>query len=128
MRTLSIASLLLSTLACAAGHDVSLPGGRPSLSRDLRVRTTDKGWTVRYTTELTEEVWYYLRGEEYSAQIDHFVKSIQARRLDGENTFRSALQTDRIVAMILAEGVAAAPAATLAVPTRRQGWRTKLFG
>jgi scyllo-inositol 2-dehydrogenase (NADP+) len=89
---------------------------------------TDKGWTVRYTTELSEEVWYYLRGEEYSAQIDHFVKSIQARRLDGENTFRSALQTDRIVAMILAEGVAAAPAVPLDVPTRRQGWRAKLFG
>jgi stage II sporulation protein D len=46
LRTLSIVSLLLGTLACAAGHDVSLPGGRPSLSRDLRVRTTDKGWTV----------------------------------------------------------------------------------
>ena len=31
------------------------------------------GWNVRYTTELTEPVWFYLRGEEYSAQIDHFV-------------------------------------------------------
>ena len=47
-RTLSIVSLLLGTLACAAGHDVSLPGARPSasLARDLRVRTTDKGYTV----------------------------------------------------------------------------------
>ena len=39
---------------------------------------TRKGWTVRYTTELTEEVWYYLRGEEYSAQIDYFVQSVRA--------------------------------------------------
>ena len=36
-----------------------------------------KGWTVRYTTDLTEEVWFYLRGEEYSAQIDYFAKSIE---------------------------------------------------
>ena len=60
----------------------------------------DKGWTIRYTTDLSEEVWYYLRGEEYSAQIDYFAKSIAARRLDGENTFRSALEADRVVSMI----------------------------
>jgi predicted dehydrogenase len=62
----------------------------------------NKGWTVRYTTDLTEEVWFYLRGEEYSAQIDYFAKSIAAGRTDGENTFTSALQADRVVEMILA--------------------------
>lgn len=60
----------------------------------------DKGWTIRYTTDLTEEVWYYLRGEEYSAQIDYFAQSIATGRLDGENTFRSALDADRVVSMI----------------------------
>jgi len=61
------------------------------------------GWTRRYTTDLTEDVWFYLRGEEYSAQIDYFVQSINTGRLHGENTFRSALETDRVVAMILEE-------------------------
>jgi predicted dehydrogenase len=61
-----------------------------------------KGWSVRYTTELTDEVWYYLRGEEYSAQIDHFVQRVAERRLDGVNTFASAVATDRVVAMIRA--------------------------
>lgn len=61
------------------------------------------GWTVRYTTDLTQEVWFYLRGEEYSAQIDHFVQAVEARRTDGNrNAFRSALEADRLVAMILA--------------------------
>ena len=64
---------------------------------------TKAGWTVRYTTDLTKEVWFYLRGEEYSAQIDYFIQSIAQKRLDGENAFGSALQADRIVAMILAE-------------------------
>jgi scyllo-inositol 2-dehydrogenase (NADP+) len=59
-----------------------------------------EGWTVRYTTELTDEVWYYLRGEEYSAQIDYFVKSIQQGRINGTNSFRSALAADRVAAMI----------------------------
>ena len=50
-------------------------------------------------------MWFYLRGEEYSAQIDYFVKSIEQRRLDGENSFQSALQADRVVAMILERAV-----------------------
>lgn len=61
------------------------------------------GWTVRYTTELTKEVWYYLRGEEYSAQIDHFIQAVKRNAgADHVNNFRSALQADRLVAMILA--------------------------
>lgn len=60
----------------------------------------DKGWTVRYTTELTEDVWYYLRGEEYSAQIDYFVTSVKQNRTTGENNFRSALDADRMVEMM----------------------------
>src|SRR5678816_627133 len=51
----------------------------------------DKGWTVRYTTDLSDEVWFYLRGEEYSAQIDYFAKSMVKGRTQAENTFRSAL-------------------------------------
>jgi len=65
-----------------------------------------QGWSVRYTTDLSQEVWFYLRGEEYSAQIDYFVQSCKQRRVDGENSFRSALQADRVVAMILAESLA----------------------
>lgn len=61
----------------------------------------EKGWTVRYTTDLTNEVWYYLRGEEYSAQIDHFFTNIREQQVKGENSFRSALNADRVAAMIL---------------------------
>lgn len=84
---------------------------------------TKAGWTVRYTTELTDEVWFYLRGEEYSAQIDYFAKSIEAGRLDGENCFRSALQADRVVAMILSEAQVSQPAA--ADPAARKGGLSK---
>lgn len=89
---------------------------------------TGKGWTVRNTTDLTEEVWFYMRGEEYSAQIDHFVKCVEGRRLDGENRFETALQTDRVVSMILAASASPVSAAKLARPAHRQGWRERLFG
>lgn len=68
-----------------------------------------KGWTIRYTTDLTEKVWYYLRGEEYSAQIDYFAQSIAGTRLDGENTFRSALEADRVVSMITGQTAGSLP-------------------
>jgi scyllo-inositol 2-dehydrogenase (NADP+) len=65
-----------------------------------RLADTPAGWTVRYTTELTKDVWFYLRGEEYSEQIDHFVRAVKDRRTDGTNTFRSALGADRVAKMI----------------------------
>ena len=77
-----------------------------------------KGWTIRYTTDLSEEVWFYLRGEEYSAQIDYFAKSIAAKRLDGENTFRSALDADRIVSMITGQTAGQLPSPS-AQPARK---------
>lgn len=84
-----------------------------------------QGWSVRYTTDLTEEVWFYLRGEEYSAQVDYFVQSIRLRRTNGINSFRSALEADRVVEMILHDdgrGQQAGPAVVAqpaAEPVRR---------
>ena len=84
---------------------------------------TGKHWTVRYTTELSDEVWFYLRGEEYSAQIDYFVQSVQGGRLDGENSFRSALQTDRVVAMFTAEAGSASNPGGVAAQRPRSLWQ-----
>jgi predicted dehydrogenase len=90
-----------------------------------------EGWNVRYTTDLTEPVWFYLRGEEYSAQLDHFVERVAARRADGLNDFASATSTDKVIAMMVADAQKGAStlteAALDATPTRRRGrlrwWR-----
>jgi len=60
----------------------------------------DRGWNVKYTTELTEPVRFYLRGEEYSAQLDHFVARVTARETDGLNSFASAAVTDRVLELL----------------------------
>jgi predicted dehydrogenase len=62
-----------------------------------------QGWNVKYTTELTEPVRYYLRGEEYSAQLDHFVARVQARKVDGENDFNSAAMTDAVIEQMITD-------------------------
>lgn len=59
------------------------------------------GWNVKYTTELTEAPWFYLRGEEYSSQLDAFVHRIKDSAADGQNDFTSAAITDECIAMIV---------------------------
>jgi scyllo-inositol 2-dehydrogenase (NADP+) len=60
----------------------------------------EPGWTIRYITELQAPVNYYLRGEEYSAQIDAFVDAVQRRDPAAQNSFTSAAQTDAVIELI----------------------------
>ncbi len=86
-----------------------------------------KGWTVKYTTELTEDRWFYLRGEEYSGQLDDFILAIKAGKTAApENDFASATQTDKTMAMIIENAetgtpVGAASARKVDAP-RKRGW------
>lgn len=62
------------------------------------------GWNIRYTTDLTESVWFYVRGEEYSAQLDYFVRCVEEKHAnDNVNSFENAMITDRVIAMIIAD-------------------------
>jgi len=58
------------------------------------------GWTIRYTTDLIDPVWYYLRGEEYSRQIDHFALCIQGKVQENESSFASSIKTDSVIRTI----------------------------
>ena len=61
----------------------------------------NKGWNTRYTTALTQPVWFYLRGEEYSAQIDHFIQAIKTGHAETASSFRSAVDTDLVVSAMV---------------------------
>jgi len=63
-----------------------------------------EGWTIRYITDLQPPVAYYLRGEEYSAQIDAFVNAVERGRAEQENSFASAYETDRAIDLIMKAG------------------------
>jgi scyllo-inositol 2-dehydrogenase (NADP+) len=60
-----------------------------------------EGWDVRHTTDLHRDVWYYLRGEEYSAQLDYFFQCIVEGRRENISSFASAVQTDCVVSAML---------------------------
>lgn len=81
----------------------------------------NEGWTVRYTTDLTREVWYYLRGEEYSAQIDSFVRQIAEGAAGGNAaSFAAALDTDTTMHMI-ARDAAGETDTRIASPAKKGG-------
>lgn len=61
----------------------------------------DKGWTTKYITDLAIPVDFYLRGEEYSAQIDHFIQSILRKNQSVYNSFAQALMTDETINLII---------------------------
>ncbi|MCA0295778.1 MAG: Gfo/Idh/MocA family oxidoreductase [Actinobacteria bacterium] len=92
------------------------------------------GWNVKYTTELTEPVSFYLRGEEYTAQLEHFAQRVADHQVAGTNDFASAVVTDRLIeqmrvdadqpdARVSVEGTPRTPAAT---HTRKPGLLARL--
>ncbi len=65
----------------------------------------DSGWTIKWITDLAIPVGYYLRGEEYSAQIEYFVDNVRRRQPGTINTFEQGLYTDKVIEMIMAHAV-----------------------
>ena len=91
------------------------------------------GWNVRYTTDLTPPVWFYVRGEEYSSQIDHFVQCIRTGSAASSN-FRSASDAVLVASMMrkdaLRQGTAieaGAPRQEIAAPAAPRGLMQSLF-
>jgi predicted dehydrogenase len=64
-----------------------------------------KGWNTKYITELAEDVNFYLRGEEYSAQIDYFIQAVLGKGENKINTFESALLTDKVISLVRQKSV-----------------------
>lgn len=62
-----------------------------------------KGWTIKYITDFAIPVNFYLRGEEYTAQIDHFIDCIKNKKQAAYNSFEKGLYTDKVIEMIVAD-------------------------
>lgn len=75
------------------------------------------GWNVRYTTDLTEPVEFYIRGEEYSAQLEAFRDRVVGKSHESTNTFADAALTDSTIHMIK---MAAAGAPVLSQPASQR--------
>lgn len=61
----------------------------------------EKGWNVKWITDVTKDVQFYLRGEEYSFQIDTFITCVKEKNLNNINSFGNALLTDQVIDLII---------------------------
>lgn len=59
-----------------------------------------KGWNIRYITDVTDPVGFYLRGEEYSAQLEYFIEAVKTKNSVNLNSFASALHTNEVAEMV----------------------------
>ncbi|WP_460802420.1 Gfo/Idh/MocA family protein [Microbacterium sp. GXF6406] len=77
------------------------------------------GWNIFYTTDLTEQVSFYLRGEEYSAQLESFIAAVHAGETEArQNGFSSAAHTDLVIEQIMRDAAGETVAAPItALPT-----------
>lgn len=124
----------MSTKVTIWGTEGRIYADRQECQAYLRGNTTPPegyrpGWNVKYTTDLTEPVWFYLRGEEYSAQLDYFVQAVKERRTSNVNSFASAAMTDRVIDMLIADAERRPEAAARpASPAHQKKRRWALFG
>lgn len=89
------------------------------------------GWTVRYITELTPPIDYYLRGEEYSAQLEGFAMAVAEKNVACVNDFTSAAETDVTLELIRARSLIEPPSAAAAAPpppARQRGILARVLG
>jgi predicted dehydrogenase len=56
-----------------------------------------KGWNTRYITDFAKSVRFYVRGNEFTRQLDYFVDCIEKRRMNNISSFADAHKTDIVM-------------------------------
>jgi predicted dehydrogenase len=70
----------------------------------LREPNPDKefhaGWNTRYITDFAKSVRFYVRGNEFTRQLDYFVEKIQENVNENIASFVEGFNTDRVIEQI----------------------------
>lgn len=60
-----------------------------------------KGWNNRYVTDFVEPVRFYVRGYEFTRQLDYFIDCILNNSIDNVCSFADGLRTDTVIDQIV---------------------------
>jgi len=60
-------------------------------------RGFDKGWNTRYITDFARSVRFYLRGNEFTSQLDYFIDCIEGKQSENVASFAEGLKTDIVM-------------------------------
>jgi predicted dehydrogenase len=62
-----------------------------------------KGWNTRYITDFSDNVRFYVRGNEFTRQLDYFIDCIEKKSAENLSSFSEAFRTDMIMQKIIAD-------------------------
>ena len=85
-----------------------------------------KGWNTRYITDFGKSVRFYVRGNEFTRQLDYFVDCIEQERTENISSFAEALKTDMVMDKIrkdAARSLAAGYTEPLSTPVSTKEFR-----
>ena len=95
----------------------------------------DAGWNTRYITDFAKSVRFYVRGNEFTRQLDYFIDCIEGKVTENAASFAEGLKVDILMAEIekdaarsLAEANAASGGALLRRTEEKQSFWKKLIG
>jgi len=67
------------------------------LKEDSLERGFEMGWNTRYITDFAKSVRFYVRGNEFTRQLDYFIDCIEGNVLDNNASFAEGLKTDLLM-------------------------------
>jgi predicted dehydrogenase len=70
------------------------------LKKEDEARGFHKGWNTRYITDFAQPVRFYVRGNEFTRQLDYFVDGILQKRGENISSFNEAYNTDFVMDQI----------------------------
>jgi predicted dehydrogenase len=70
-----------------------------------------RGWNSRFITDLGDNVRFYVRGNEFTRQLDYFIDCIKNRSTENLSGFSEAFKTDTIMQQIVADANSVIPQA-----------------
>ena len=96
----------------------------------------EKGWNTRYLTDFAKSVRFYVRGNEFTRQLDYFIDCIENKHAENLASFAEGLKTDRVMEEITSDGAkslaqakaASGSVAILPFPVGKQSFWKRLVG
>jgi predicted dehydrogenase len=87
----------------------------------------NEGWNTRYITEFAESVRFYVRGNEFTRQLDYFVECVGKKQFDSTASFAEALKTDAVMEEITRDAVRTLDGVANFVPSQSDRKRSSSF-
>jgi hypothetical protein len=70
------------------------------LKKDKQGLGFHSGWNTRYITDFAKSVRFYVRGNEFTRQLDYFIGCIEAGNFSNVSSFEEAHKTDILMEQI----------------------------